>query len=58
MADIYVVFEDATEARIVTVFGGPQDRDWYAHYAVVQDTDQRYLDFLGLTAPASPVAPN
>jgi hypothetical protein len=58
MADIYVVFKDSTEEKIVTVFGGPQDPVWYDHYAIVKDTDQRYLDFLGLTAPAMPAAPD
>ncbi|MDY7559979.1 tail fiber assembly protein [Pseudomonas sp. CCC3.2] len=45
MTLMYVQFTDATETKLTSIFGGPQDPDAYPNQGVIEDTDQRYLDF-------------
>ncbi|MHC8295311.1 tail fiber assembly protein [Pseudomonas sp. LB3P58] len=52
MTDIYVQFSDETQTVITSVFGCPQDPAYWPNQGVVQDNDQRYLDFLN--PPVSP----
>lgn len=46
MTDVYVQFSDGSQTGVVSVFADPQDPAWYPNQAVIQDDDQRYLDFL------------
>ena len=40
-----VQFSDSTETVIVSVFGGPQDPEYWDNLGVVEDDDSRYIDF-------------
>lgn len=53
---IYVQFSDATSARIVSVFGAPQDAEAYPNQGAVEASDARYIAFL--SPPENPVAAN
>ena len=45
---VRVQFKDSTEAVIVAAFAGPQDPGDYPHQADIEETDARYLAFVGL----------
>lgn len=42
---VYVQFEDATEARVIGVYGSPQP-DTTPNQGEIEDSDQRYMDFM------------
>lgn len=59
MTDIYVQFSDETQTAVTSVFGCPQDPAYWSNQGVVQDDDQRYLDFLNPpVTPADILAAN
>lgn len=43
---MFVDFEDETQTKIVSIFSGPQDPELYPYQGVVEDDDQRYLDYI------------
>ena len=45
MDTIYVQFEDATEAKIVAIFGNEQDHAVYPNQGTVASSDDRYKQF-------------
>ena len=46
MATIHVQFADASKSKVVSVFAGPQDPDYFANLGEVADDDPRYLAFI------------
>lgn len=46
MTTIYVQFEDATETKVISVFGVPQDVTVWPNQGAIEDTDPRYQDFV------------
>lgn len=42
----YIIFENELELKIVGEFGSPQDPTTTPFYGEVEDTDQRYIDWL------------
>lgn len=45
VTQIYVEFSDATEEKIVALFGGAQDPAYYSYQGVVVSSDQRYKTY-------------
>ena len=45
MTTICVQFSDATEAKIVNCFAGPQDADAFPNQGSVDVDDERYVSF-------------
>lgn len=43
---VYVQFTDETETKVCSVFDSPQDPFYHPNQGQVEDTDQRYLDFI------------
>jgi hypothetical protein len=46
MTNVYIQFIDDTQTVVGAWFASPQDPEGLPNYAVIQDDDQRYLDFL------------
>lgn len=42
----YVQFSDESQTKIISVFAGPQDPEYWPNMGEVEDDDQRYLDFI------------
>ncbi|MFM0689225.1 hypothetical protein PQQ77_24845 [Paraburkholderia strydomiana] len=60
MTTIYAQFSDATEAKILNCFAGPQDADVFPNQGSVDVEDERYVffyknapDTIGLPRPPS-----
>lgn len=45
MTTIYVQFSDDTETLIVSIFGGPQDPEYWPNQGQVEASDPRYKVF-------------
>lgn len=45
----YVNFYDDTRTRIATIFGGPQNPEFWPNYGEIEDDDPRYLEWLNPT---------
>lgn len=43
---VYVRFLEESQTRVVQVFAGPQSSEYWDNLAEIEDTDQRYLDFI------------
>lgn len=58
MAIAYVQFSDATETKIISVFTNPQDPEQYPNQGIIEDSDQRYIDFFNppIIGPTFPEA--
>lgn len=42
----YVQFESSEELKIISVFGSPQDEQYWPNQGVVEDNDPRYMAFI------------
>jgi hypothetical protein len=49
----FVQFEDSTEQRIISIFGCPQDSEFYPHQGELDEDDPRLIAYL--EAVPSPV---
>lgn len=47
----YVQFSDSTNAVIITVFGSPQDPEYWDNLGEVEDDDPRYIEFMSKMTP-------
>jgi len=52
MTTVNVQFSDSNETKIISVFGSPQDAEVWPNQGEVEDTDQRYLDFVASLSPS------
>ena len=48
MSTIYVQFSDATETKIISIFGSGQDPTVYANLGILAASDARYAAFYDL----------
>lgn len=46
MTTTYVQFSDATETKVIAIFGCAQDTDFYPNQGAIPATDPRYLEFI------------
>lgn len=42
----FVQFEDDSETKIIRVFAGPQDPEWYPNQSKIDEYDERYTSFV------------
>ena len=42
----FVQFSDNTKSKIISVFGCEQDQEEYPNQELIDDNDQRYIDFV------------
>lgn len=53
MTTIHVQFSDSSKTKIISAFGSPQDDEAWPNQGEVEDTDQRYVDFVTSLSPSA-----